>query len=286
MAPQDDAASLKDCEASAKQELRAIHPNVKLEISRHLGAEVWRSMSFTEKLAAIKENQSVREEAESGLQQWEKDLCKRQALAGPPPTREEREIKKAEEAKAAGPRYWVPPGRCPYGLDRGQWVISKEELLQHNSEHSCWISIHGHVFDLTQCLGQLPGTYTAKILAVAGADASGVCEEVFDTPQPQELLRDCRIGWLDTLEEGAKTDENGEVCPISGKTGTCPMQAMLGGDSSLKKTPQKGKTSKTNQQTDEASVPHATAEAKQLEKEGMIVDFDGEKHPKDECVIA
>jgi cytochrome b involved in lipid metabolism len=225
----------------------------------------------------------------------------------------------AQEERQAVPREETPA--LEQRLRTSPRCICEEELSQHSSEDSCWISVNGGVFDVTEWLREHPGK-VAQIMKFAGGDASEIYEEVFDTTQARTLLYDFRIGFLDTPEEHAKEElraihpdiradissnfaqddwlsmsfaqklkvikekmpahnknvfleedinfditkypdpfkvpgstgrcpygfdqvqytessshaakpvqihDNQEVCPISGKTGTCPMQAMLGG---------------------------------------------------------
>ena len=38
-------------------------------------------------------------------------------------------------------------------------VITDKELMEHNSEDSLWVAIHGRVFDLTDFYMEHPGGY-------------------------------------------------------------------------------------------------------------------------------
>ncbi|KAI4746562.1 L-lactate dehydrogenase [Aureobasidium sp. EXF-12298] len=64
-------------------------------------------------------------------------------------------------------------------------VAEGTELAKHNSRHSCWLAIHGEVWDATDFLGQHPGGANL-IFKLAGKDASDEYE-LFHNP---ELVRD------------------------------------------------------------------------------------------------
>ncbi|KAG9840846.1 L-lactate dehydrogenase, partial [Aureobasidium melanogenum] len=64
-------------------------------------------------------------------------------------------------------------------------VVEGAELAKHSSRHSCWLAIHGEVWDATDFLEQHPGGANL-ILKLAGKDASDEYE-LFHNP---ELVRD------------------------------------------------------------------------------------------------
>lgn len=49
--------------------------------------------------------------------------------------------------------------------------IQLSELSLHNTPNDCWVSVHGHVYDVTEFLGSHPGG-AAKLLQYAGKDAT------------------------------------------------------------------------------------------------------------------
>jgi L-lactate dehydrogenase (cytochrome) len=64
-------------------------------------------------------------------------------------------------------------------------IIDGAELTKHNSRQSCWLAIHGEVWDATDFLGQHPGGANL-ILKIAGKDASDEYE-LFHSP---DLVRE------------------------------------------------------------------------------------------------
>ncbi|KAI8586197.1 cytochrome b2 [Geranomyces variabilis] len=61
--------------------------------------------------------------------------------------------------------------------DSGQRLVSYQELQRHNSKDSCWLLIHGKVYDLTSFLSEHPGGQRI-ILNQAGRDATAAFAEV------------------------------------------------------------------------------------------------------------
>lgn len=64
-------------------------------------------------------------------------------------------------------------------------MIEGVELAKHNSRQSCWLAIHGEVWDATDFLDQHPGGANS-ILKLAGKDAS----EEYELFHNSELVRE------------------------------------------------------------------------------------------------
>lgn len=64
-------------------------------------------------------------------------------------------------------------------------TVENAELAKHNNRQSCWLAIHGEVWDATNFIDQHPGGANL-ILKLAGKDASDEYE-LFHSP---ELVRD------------------------------------------------------------------------------------------------
>ncbi|EXJ56254.1 uncharacterized protein A1O5_12710 [Cladophialophora psammophila CBS 110553] len=62
-------------------------------------------------------------------------------------------------------------------------MIRGEEVLKHNTTESCWVIVHGQVYDVTNFLGDHPGGSTV-VLRHAGKDVS----EIFDPIHPKGIL--------------------------------------------------------------------------------------------------
>ncbi|KZT05333.1 uncharacterized protein LAESUDRAFT_726963 [Laetiporus sulphureus 93-53] len=68
------------------------------------------------------------------------------------------------------------------GMER---VISGKEVAEHNSRESCWIIVHGKVYDVTEFLPEHPGG-SKIILKYAGKDATAE----YDPIHPPNAIRD------------------------------------------------------------------------------------------------
>jgi len=62
-------------------------------------------------------------------------------------------------------------------------MLSGKEVAQHNSRDSCWIIVHGHVYDVTEFLDDHPGG-SKIILKYAGKDAT----EEYDPIHPPDAI--------------------------------------------------------------------------------------------------
>lgn len=80
-------------------------------------------------------------------------------------------------------------------------MISLQELSLHNTSESCWIAIHGVVFDVTGFLYDHPGG-ADLLLEVAGTDATSAFENIGHTNVAKKMLEPLMIGIL----EGSNTN--------------------------------------------------------------------------------
>lgn len=88
-------------------------------------------------------------------------------------------------------------------------TFSMAEVKKHNSADSCWIIVHGHVYDCTRFLKDHPGG-TDSILINAGTD----CTEEFDaihSDKAKKMLEDYRIGEL--VDSTAYTSDSNVSSP-------------------------------------------------------------------------
>ena len=58
-------------------------------------------------------------------------------------------------------------------------TITGEELIKHNTKDSCWIAIHGQVYDVTSFIDHHPGG-ASLILKLGGQDATEQYETFHD----------------------------------------------------------------------------------------------------------
>lgn len=77
-------------------------------------------------------------------------------------------------------------------------VISLDEIKQHTTDKSCWLVVHGKVYDVTDFLEEHPGGYDI-ILTSTGKDATQDFEEIGHSNSAKKLLEKYLIG---TFEGG------------------------------------------------------------------------------------
>ncbi|XP_034675158.1 nitrate reductase [NADH]-like [Vitis riparia] len=110
---------------------------------------------------------------------------------------------------------------------RSKLTYSMSEVKKHNSDHSTWIVIHGHVYDCTRFLKYHPGG-TDSILTKAGTD----CTEEFDaihSDKAKKLLEDYRIGELMTTgytSDSSASSPNTSVHGASNLTDLAPIKGL------------------------------------------------------------
>ena len=88
-------------------------------------------------------------------------------------------------------------------------LISNEEVSRHTTLASCWVVVHGKVYDVTSLLKLHPGG-VAAITSVAGGNATTVFDEVHHESILHRQLAQYAIGWV----EGAPSEEPEEWSPF------------------------------------------------------------------------
>lgn len=104
-------------------------------------------------------------------------------------------------------------------------TYSMSEVRRHNNADSCWIIVHGHVYDCTRFLKDHPGG-TDSILINAGTD----CTEEFEaihSDKAKKMLEDYRIGELTaTGYTSESSSTNGSVHGNSDTTHLAPIKEV------------------------------------------------------------
>jgi cytochrome b involved in lipid metabolism len=72
-------------------------------------------------------------------------------------------------------------------------VFSAEEVRAHNTDKSCWLAVHGEVFDVTDFLEEHPGGYDI-IVASSGRDATQDFDEIGHSQAARDMLRRYKVG--------------------------------------------------------------------------------------------
>ncbi|CAL5868016.1 uncharacterized protein PFLUO_LOCUS2239 [Penicillium psychrofluorescens] len=92
--------------------------------------------------------------------------------------------------------------------------VSRKEIEQHNSRRSCWVAIHGAVYDVTDFLDSHPGG-AQVILRCAGRDATGD----FDSVHSPELLAEAlpETAWRGQIDPAELAAPNAHPAVASGQ---------------------------------------------------------------------
>src|SRR3989338_8942192 len=98
-----------------------------------------------------------------------------------------------------------------------------EEIAKHNVITSCWVVIHGGVYDVTKYLTEHPGGL-ALLLKASGRDATSDFEGMFHSPRARETLKKYAIGKV----RGFKTPKVNELVPPVRKVAVQPGAANNG----------------------------------------------------------
>ncbi|CAP27099.1 Protein CBG06866 [Caenorhabditis briggsae] len=78
-------------------------------------------------------------------------------------------------------------------------IITAEEVAQHSDEDSCWIILHGKVYDVTKFLEEHPGG-AEVITQLAGLDSTTEFDDVGHSKDAMEMAKEYLIGQLPESE--------------------------------------------------------------------------------------
>lgn len=93
----------------------------------------------------------------------------------------------------ANPSTTDPSATDPSAADSSYTLA---EVAEHESRESCWVAVHGEVYDLTDWIDEHPGGI-GEILGVCGTDASAAFADEHDgDDEPRQELTRFRIGTL------------------------------------------------------------------------------------------
>jgi L-lactate dehydrogenase (cytochrome) len=103
-------------------------------------------------------------------------------------------------------------------------AICASELIRHKSKQSCWLAIHGTVWDVTNFVQKHPGGANA-ILKVAGQDATEEYDMVHDKDLVAKTLDpSAKVGAIDkaTIPKIAQKPQ-----PEKETAGSPPLSSMI-----------------------------------------------------------
>ena len=95
-----------------------------------------------------------------------------------------------------------PPPRLVSEEDDLLPTITLEELAQHRSRKSCWVALHGQVFDFTEFVDAHPGG-ARGLLRHAGTDASDAFTELHSQSIFGAFGPEYRIGKLPPADDAS-----------------------------------------------------------------------------------
>ncbi|PNH05652.1 Cytochrome b5 [Tetrabaena socialis] len=99
-------------------------------------------------------------------------------------------------------------------------VFSLADLKAHQTDKSCWLVVHGKVYDVTDFLEEHPGGYDI-IITSTGKDATQDFEEIGHSKSAKKLLEKYLIG---AFEGGDSAPAVSKVPPPGSSAATQPQQ--------------------------------------------------------------
>lgn len=96
------------------------------------------------------------------------------------------------------------------------------QIAEHKSEKSCWLIIHGKVYDVTDFLEEHPGGYDI-IVSAAGKDATQEFDDIGHSKTAKQLLDKYLIG---NYEGGDTAPAKPEVKSVSTSDKSAPSPAL------------------------------------------------------------
>ncbi|KAL2153862.1 hypothetical protein VTH82DRAFT_2538 [Thermothelomyces myriococcoides] len=109
-------------------------------------------------------------------------------------------------------------------------VFSAEEVAKHNTPDSCWVVLHGNVYDVTDFLKEHPGG-SRIILQLAGRDATAEYDPIHPPGTLEENLKpEAKLGVVDPESLKKLQQEAAQARPKEDeqkKAGPPPLEALL-----------------------------------------------------------
>ena len=105
-------------------------------------------------------------------------------------------------------------------------VVTKTEVGLHSSRNSCWVVVHGQVYDLTNFLDQHPGG-ASSILRYAGKDATKEYEPLHPPGTIDTLPKEAFMGSLEMTVQDDRETETVALPPPEKKDSELPPLSTL-----------------------------------------------------------
>jgi cytochrome b involved in lipid metabolism len=98
-------------------------------------------------------------------------------------------------------------------------TYTAEDMRKHNTDKSCWIAVHGEVFDVTDFLEEHPGGYDI-IVASSGRDATQDFDEIGHSSAARDMLKKYRVGMYAGGDANPRAPEKRNARPFAATGGT------------------------------------------------------------------
>jgi cytochrome b5 len=97
--------------------------------------------------------------------------------------------------------------------------FTAEEMRGHNTDKSCWIAVHGEVFDVTDFLEEHPGGYDI-IVASSGRDATQDFDEIGHSSAARDMLKKYKLGSYAGGDANPRAEEKRNLRPFAATAGS------------------------------------------------------------------
>ncbi|KXJ05517.1 Cytochrome b5 reductase 4, partial [Exaiptasia diaphana] len=160
--------------------------------------------------------------------------------------------------------------------------VTWDELSKHNTEHDCWMSVRGKVYNITPYLEYHPGGIP-EIMKGAGKDGTALFDEIHKWVNAESMLEKCFIGPLDTstMMPPPRPGSNRSLKKSTGslRTPNSLSVPMAGGTKSLSKPTEESNSPRYDwYQNAKIITISVYTKYKDLQIEDVIIEVTEDKH--------